>query len=74
VRLWNPAPGRPVGAPIPAGSVFGAGGVAFSPNGKPLSSACGDGTVRLWNPVTGHRAGSIDDVHGVVGAGPADPR
>ena len=55
VRLWNPAVGRPVGAPVPTGSVFGAGGVAFSPNGKPLASPCGDATVRLWNPVTGHR-------------------
>jgi WD40 repeat protein len=72
VQLWNAAP-RPVGAPVPTGSVLGTGGVAFSPNGKPLAIACGDGTVRLWNPVTGHRTGSIGDVHGVVGAGPVDP-
>ena len=72
VRLWNAATGRPVGAPVPTGSVFGAGGAAFSPSGKLLASACGDGTVRLWNPVTGHRTGSINDAHGVVGAGPVD--
>ena len=72
-RLWNPATGRRVGAPVPTGSMFGAG-VAFSPNGKLLASACGDGTVRLWNPATGRRTSSMDDAHGVVGAGPVDPR
>ena len=54
--------------------MFGTGAVAFSPNGKLLASACGDGTVRLWNPVTGHRSGNVDDARGVVGAGPVDPK
>ena len=32
-------------------------GVAFSPNGKLLATADGDGTARLWNPITGQPAG-----------------
>jgi len=32
--------------------------VAFSPDGKLLAAAYGDGYVRLWNPVTGQAVGS----------------
>ena len=55
VRLWNPATGQAVGAPLQA--VTGAGGavdgVAFSPDGTLLAGAHADGTVQLWNPLTG---------------------
>src|SRR5262249_46351532 len=57
VRLWDPAPGRAVGAPLQATARHGVYGVAFSPSGKLLASAGGDGTVRLWDPATGRAVG-----------------
>ena len=37
---------------------IGVSAVAFSPDGKLLAAAYGDGTVRLWNPATGQAVGA----------------
>jgi WD40 repeat protein len=56
--VWNVATGRPVGAARHATSArYGVFGIAFSPDGKLLASAEGDGTVRVWNPATGRPVG-----------------
>ncbi len=63
VRLWDPATGDPVGAPLPGHTgrvsavVFGVGGDA-----RPLLASAGyDQTVRLWDPATGDPVG--DPLH-----------
>ncbi len=58
-RLWNPATGQPVGAPLPAdpGKKL-LGGVAFSPDGKLLATGDEDGYVRLWDPATRQPVGA----------------
>jgi WD40 repeat protein/transcriptional regulator with XRE-family HTH domain len=60
VRLWDPATGQAVGAPLQtgSGSQGGVSVVAFSPNGKLLASADTKGTVRLWDPVTRRPVGA----------------
>jgi len=72
VRLWNPATGRPLGAPLHgAGASASVLGVTFSPRGNLVASAGGDGMVRLWNPATGdpvgvpiHATSTFDGVKG----------
>jgi len=63
VRLWNPATGRAVGAPLHATAAHGVYGVAFSPDGKLRAIAAGEGTGRLWNHATGPPTGGVVPSH-----------
>jgi WD40 repeat protein len=65
IQLWDPVAGHAAGAPLQIPPVPQTGGVssqslnavAFSPDGKLLAIANGDGTVQLWTRVTGHALG-----------------
>ena len=60
VRLWNPATGQAVGAPLSAatGPGLAVTAVVFSRDGKLLASGDSHGTVRLWNPATRKAVGA----------------
>ena len=57
MRLWDPATGQPT-ATLKATPTEPTA-VAFSPDGRQLASASGDGTVRLWDPATGRPTATL---------------
>ena len=62
VRLWNPATGRRVGAPLHASGPPPPGTACArwrsAPTARCWPPPALDGTVRLWNPATGRRVGA----------------
>ena len=52
LREWDPATGKPVGAPM-KGHTDMVTAVAFTPDGQTIASSSGDGTMRLWSADTG---------------------
>ena len=60
MRLWNPPPaGRWASScQLDTGPGGSGNGLAFSPDGRLLATADGNGTVRLRDPATGRAVGS----------------
>ncbi|HZM75374.1 MAG TPA: AAA family ATPase [Candidatus Limnocylindrales bacterium] len=62
VRLWDPATGYAIGAPL-KGHIDSITSATFSPRGDLLATASEDGTVLLWNPTTGRPVGASSIGH-----------
>ena len=61
VRLWDPATGAPVGAPLTGHTGRGVRGGVQPGRATLLATAGDDGTVRLWDPATGAPVGAPAD-------------
>ena len=58
VRLWDPATGDPVGAPLPHRGLVTAVAFGSGADGRPLLASAEYGGVRLWDPATGDPVGA----------------